>query len=118
MSRIFLTIPLFFSTAFAQQAGAKGNEMISTMIIIGIGFLFMYFFIMRPNSKKQKEHQALLSALKKGDEVATISGMIGRVVAINENFVSIEVAPNVEIKLRRQAIASLLPKGTYKDEIK
>ena len=77
-------------------------------------FAVFYFFIIRPQSKRAKEHRNMLSALAKGDEVVTAGGMAGRVDDIGEAFVSVEVANNVKVKVQKHAITAVLPKGTLK----
>jgi len=74
----------------------------------------MFFVMIRPQMKRQKEHRAMLSALSKGDEVVTNGGIAGRVDDIGESFVTVEIAPNVKIKLQKGAVQQVLPKGTLK----
>ena len=81
-----------------------------TTILIAI----MYFLMIRPQQKKAKEHQAMLAALAKGDEVVTGGGIAGRVAKIGENYVSVEVSEGVEVQVQKPAIALVLPKGTLK----
>jgi len=73
-----------------------------------------YFMLIRPQQKKQKEHQAMLSKLAAGDEVVTAGGILGRIVEVGDNFISIEVADNVRIKVQRYQVTTLVPKGTIK----
>jgi preprotein translocase subunit YajC len=77
-------------------------------------FVVLWFLMIRPQMKKAKEHKALIDALTKGDEVVTQGGVAGRIVRIGDNFVTVELAPNVEVAVQRQAIANVLPKGTLK----
>lgn len=79
-------------------------------------FAVLYFLMVRPQMKKAKEHKALLESLVKGDEVVTQGGLAGRLTKISENFVSIEIAPNVEIQMQKPAISLVLPKGTLKNQ--
>ena len=81
------------------------------MIFLAVIF---YFLIIRPQSKRAKEHKSMLSDLAKGDEIATSGGLIGKVVKIGENFVEIEVTEGVSVRVQKHAIASLMPKGTMK----
>ena len=81
------------------------------MIFLAVVF---YFLIIRPQSKRAKEHKAMLSDLSKGDEIATNGGLIGKVTKIGENFVEIEVSDGVSVRVQKHAIASLMPKGTLK----
>ena len=77
-------------------------------------FAVMYFVMIRPQMRKQKEHRAMIDALAKGDEVVTAGGLLGRITKMDENFVSLEVATNVEIRLQRSAIVGVMPKNTLK----
>lgn len=106
-------LDLLISPAFAQAAGQQPSPW-SLPIMLVVFFLVFYFFIIRPQSKRSKEHRAMLSALAKGDEVVTAGGILGRVADIGEAFITVEVAGNVQIKLQKQAITAVLPKGTLK----
>ncbi|MCW8964489.1 MAG: preprotein translocase subunit YajC [Gammaproteobacteria bacterium] len=81
------------------------------MIFLAVVF---YFLIIRPQSKRTKEHKSMLSELSKGDEIATNGGLLGKVIKIGENFVEIEIADNVNVRVQKQAISNLMPKGTMK----
>jgi preprotein translocase subunit YajC len=105
------------STAYAQAAtGAapQGFEQYMGMMPIVLMFVVMYFIMIRPQMKKAKEHKTMLEALQKGDEVVAV-GILGKVAKINDNYVSLEIAPNVTIQVQRGAVTQLLPKGTVKD---
>jgi preprotein translocase subunit YajC len=82
-------------------------------IIIAFALVF-YFIVWRPQSKRTKEHKELVGGLSKGDEVVTSGGMLGKITKVDEQFLVIEIAANVEIKVQKGAIASALPKGTIK----
>jgi len=84
------------------------------MLPIVLMFVVLYFIMIRPQMKKQKEHRAMVEALAKGDEVVTAGGMLGRVSSLNENFIGVEIASGVEVQLQRQAVVQVLPKGTMK----
>lgn len=107
----------FISDAMAEAAPAAaapgGSFMMNILPILAFAAIF-YFMVWRPQSKRQKEHQKLLSELSKGDEVLTNGGVLGKVSKVGEEFVSVLVAENVEIKVQKAAIASVLPKGTIK----
>jgi preprotein translocase subunit YajC len=77
-------------------------------------FVVFYFLLIRPQQKKQKEARAMLESLNKGDEVVTAGGVVGRIAKLNEQYATVEVAPNTEIVVQRGAISQLLPKGTIK----
>lgn len=102
------------TVANAQDAAAQQGSMTSTLIMLAVMGLFFYFMIIRPNKKRQTEHQNLMNELKKGSEVITSAGIIGKVAEVADGYISVEIANNVVIKLQRQAIVSMVPKGTYK----
>jgi len=77
-------------------------------------FVLFYFMLIRPQMKQAKEHKALLDALKAGDEIVSNSGILGKITKLNNQFAIIEVSANVEVKIQKQTIQTLLPKGTIK----
>ncbi len=77
--------------------------------------LILYFFMIRPQVKRQKEHRKMVGALAKGDEVATEGGLLGKITDLGDNFAQLEVAEGIEVKIRRQAVAAILPKGSLKE---
>lgn len=105
----------FIPAAMAQgeAAAPQGNPMI-TLVMFGGLFVFMYFFMIRPQRKRQKEHQELVGALSKGDEVVMNSGMLGKVIKVDENYLVIETGTNVELKFQKVSVHAVLPKGTIK----
>ncbi len=105
----------FISNAYAQAGGAAAapNPLVSFLPLI-ILFGIFYFMLIRPQMKRAKEQRAMIAALNKGDEVLTNGGLLGRIDDIAEQFVSLEIAPNVIVKLQKQAISAVLPKGTLK----
>ena len=105
-------LDFFISSAHAQDAAQPGGLM-SFLPLIVI-FIIFYFLLIRPQMKRAKEHKALVSQLANGDEVVTNGGLLGRITNVGESFVTVEVADNVQIKVQRHAIASILPKGTVK----
>ncbi len=105
-------IGIFIDTAWAQQ-GDGGNALFSFLPLIVI-FVLFYFLLIRPQTKKQKEHRAMVEGLGTGDEVVTGGGVLGRVTELGPEFVTVEVADNVSIRVRRQTIAAVMPKGTMK----
>ena len=105
----------FISDAMAQGApaapgGVPGMDLLFFVVLI----LVFYFLLIRPQSKRAKEHKKMIEALAKGDEVVTSGGLLGKIRDIGESFVSVEVATGVEVKVQKHAIASLMPKGTIK----
>ena len=107
---------MFISSAFAQTApaAAAGGDMQSTlmnMLPLVMMFVVLYFVMIRPQMKKQKEHKAMIDALAKGDEVATAGGLLGKVTRLGEGYLTLEIAPAIEVQLQRSAIVQVLPKG-------
>lgn len=102
--------------AMAQTAGAApaGPGGLPFFAIMAVMIVVMYFLMIRPQQKKQKEHQAMLSKIVTGDEVVTSGGILGRVVEVGDQFLTIEIADNVRIKVQRYQVTSLVPKGTLK----
>jgi preprotein translocase subunit YajC len=106
----------FISDAWAQgQAGAsQGDPLLGLLFPIGL-VIILYFFMIRPQVKRQKEHKKLVEGLAKGDEITTAGGMVGKVIDLGDNFATVEVAEGVQVKIRRQAVESVLPKGSMKE---
>jgi preprotein translocase subunit YajC len=103
------------SSAYAQAAApaAAPNPLMSFLPLV-ILFGIFYFMLIRPQMKRAKEQKSMISALAKGDEVLTNGGILGRIEDLAEQFVTLEIAPNVVVKLQKQAISAVLPKGTLK----
>lgn len=91
----------------------QGSSFMSFLPLIII-FVIFYFLLIRPQTKRAKEHRAMVQALSKGDEVATNGGLLGRVSDLDENYLTLEIASGVMVKVQRQAVAQVLPKGTLK----
>ena len=101
--------------AHAQAAGGAPQGGGFGMLLMPIVLIaVMYFMMIRPQMKRQKEHRAMLEKLARGDEVLTNGGIAGTVTEIGENFITVEIADNVRIRLQKGAIANVLPKGTLK----
>lgn len=99
-------------SAMAQGGGApQGSPIMSLLFMVGILVLFFFLFI-RPQQKRVKEHRQMVSELKVGDEVVTNGGIVGRITEVDESFVTVSIAKGVDVKLQKQAVSSLLPKGT------
>jgi len=109
---------VFISEAFAQTAPAAATgsteSTLYSMLPLVLMFVVLYFIMIRPQMKRQKEHKAMIEAIAKGDEVVIGGGMLGRVSKLGESYVSVEVATNVEVQVQRTAIVQVLPKGTFK----
>jgi len=107
---------MFFINDAMAEAGAAGEpSLIATFLPLLLIFAVMYFLLIRPQIKRQKEHKKLVEALEKGDEVVTNGGVLGRVVDIGDTLVLLEVADNTTIVVQRFAVTSVMPKGTIKD---
>ena len=106
---------MLISEAYAQSApaGAGGMDLMGLLPLV-LMFVLLYFLMIRPQAKKAKEHKNLIASLQKGDEVVTGGGMLGKVSKVGDQYVSVEVAPNVEIQVQRFSIQLVLPKGTIK----
>ncbi len=106
---------MFISNAYAQGAGgqAAGGEFFQIGFLVVLFGLF-YFIAIRPQRKRQKEHQAMVGALSKGDEVITSSGILGKITGLDDNYITLQVASNVNLKFQRVHINAVLPKGTLK----
>lgn len=105
---------LLISDAQAQVAGGPTGGVTGQMLILVVFVVVFYFLLIRPQQKRANEHKAMLAKLAAGDEVATGGGIIGRIVDIDEAFVTLEIADGVRIKVQRLQVTSLVPKGTYK----
>lgn len=102
----------FISNAYAQGAG--GQESLLSLLPLVLIFVVFYFLLIRPQTKRQKEHREMVSALKVGDEVTTAGGLLGKVTEAKENFVRVELADNVVVTVQRHTISAVMPKGTIK----
>jgi preprotein translocase subunit YajC len=101
--------------AMAQSAGgAAPGGGIAPILMMVVFIAIFYFLLIRPQQKKAKEHQAMVTKLSAGDEVVTSGGILGKIVEVGDAFVTIEIAPNVQIKVQKFQITSLMPKGTLK----
>jgi preprotein translocase subunit YajC len=110
---------VFISSAFAQTApaAAAGGDMASSlmsMLPLVLMFVVLYFVMIRPQMKRQKEHRAMIDALAKGDEIATAGGLLGKVTKLGDSHLGVEIASGVEVQLQRSAVVQVLPKGTLK----
>ncbi len=106
----------FIASAQAQTAGApaqQGGALFQIVFLVGL-FAIFYFIAIRPQRKRQKEHAAMVSALAKGDEVVTTSGILGKVTSLDDNYMVLNVANNVDMKFQRVHVHAVLPKGTLK----
>ncbi len=105
----------FIRTASAQAAGAPAGPGIGGFILPLVFIAALYFLLIRPQAKRAKEHSAMVQALSKGDEVVTAGGVLGRITELGEQFVTLKIATDTEIKIQRHNIGAVVPKGTMKD---
>ena len=110
---------MFISSAFAQTAPAAAagggmQDSLMSMLPLVLMFVVLYFVMIRPQMKKQKEHRSMIDALAKGDEVATAGGVLGKVTKLGDSYLGLEVAAGVEVQVQRSAVVQVLPKGSIK----
>ena len=108
----------FFIENVLAENGAtpSASPDFSFFIMIGIFFLIMYFMIIRPQSKRAKEHKQLIESLSKGDEIVTNGGLLGRITEVGESFIRMEVSQGVAVKVQKNSVATVMPKGTFKSD--
>ena len=112
---ILLAAPAgYLADRFSKRTVIVGCKVAELLIMVLIFFGIMYFMIIRPQSKRAKEHKKLVEALSKGDEVVTNGGMLGKITEVGDNFIQVEIAEGTEVKVQRQAISAVMPKGTSK----
>ena len=118
LNPLLWSLPVFISSAYAQTApAAAGGDMQSSlmsMLPLVLMFVVLYFVMIRPQMKKQKETKAMIDALSKGDEVVTVGGILGKITKISDNALGLEVANGVEVQIQRNAVVQVLPKGSIK----
>ncbi|MCW8879291.1 MAG: preprotein translocase subunit YajC [Kangiellaceae bacterium] len=105
---------MFIGNAMAAGGGASTGSGMSSLIMMALFAVVFYFLLIRPQSKRQKEHKNMLEAIQKGDEVVTSGGILGKVTKITDNFIVLTVASGVEMKFQKHAVTATLPKGTIK----
>jgi preprotein translocase subunit YajC len=107
---------VFISLAHAQTAPAAGGpeSTLFSLLPLVLMFVVLYFIMIRPQMKKQKEHKAMIEALAKGDEVVIAGGVLGRVSKLGDSYLHVEVANGVELQVQRPSVIQVLPKGTFK----
>jgi preprotein translocase subunit YajC len=113
----FPGVPVFISSAYAQAAAGgdlTSSSSLFSMLPLVLMFVVLYFVMIRPQMKRQKEHRSMVDALAKGDEVATSGGLLGKVTKLGDVYLGVEIANGVEVQLQRSAVVQVLPKGTVK----
>ena len=111
---LILEKPVFISNAYAQAAGGDTASSLMGLLPLLLMFVVLYFVMIRPQMKRQKEHKVMIEALAKGDEVSTASCLLGKVTKLGETVISVEIAPGVEVQMHRVSVAQVLPKGSVK----
>jgi preprotein translocase subunit YajC len=117
---ICVELTVFISSAFAQTApaaAAAGGDMQSSlmsMLPLVLMFVVLYFVMIRPQMKKQKEHRSMVEALAKGDEIVSAGGMLGKVTKLGDSYLGLEISNGVEVQIQRSAVVQVLPKGSIK----
>lgn len=101
------------STVYAAGAG-QASPMGSIIMLVIFGLIF-YFMLIRPQSKRAKEHKGMVEALQKGDEVVTNGGLTGKIAKVEDNFISLTIADNIDVTIQRHAVSQVLPKGSLKN---
>ena len=107
---------MFISNAYAQAAPAAASPEsgLLGMLPLVLMFVVLYFVMIRPQMKRQKEHKAMIEAVAKGDEVVTAGGIVGKISKLSDSFIHLEIANGVEVQIQRSAISQVLPKGSLK----
>lgn len=107
----------FISTAMAQGGGEQGNPLFGIIFLVLMMAIF-WFLLIRPQQKRQKAHQKMVGELSRGDEVVTNGGVLGRVTAVGETFITLEVSKSQQVRVQKNAVANVMPKGTIKEQEK
>jgi len=106
---------MLITNAYAQAAATTGVESnLMSFLPIVLMFVVLYFLMIRPQMKRQKEQKAMMEALAKNDEVVIVGGILGKVTKVTEGYVTVEIADNTEVVVQKSAVSMLLPKGTIK----
>ncbi|MCW5633163.1 MAG: preprotein translocase subunit YajC [Rubrivivax sp.] len=105
---------MIISPAYAQAAAGGAESSLVSLLPLVLMFVVLYFIMIRPQMKKQKEHKAMVEALAKGDEVVIAGGVLGRIAKLGDSYLHVEVANGVEVQVQRASVIQVLPKGTFK----
>ena len=112
-------ISLFVSDAWATNgapaAAPAGDPLASMILPIGLIVLF-YFFLIRPQSKRHKQHKEMVAALQKGEEVVTSGGLLGKITNVGDNFITLEISKDIAIHVQKNSVQAVMPKGTIKEQ--
>lgn len=104
----------FISNAFAQGAGGGAESSLMSFLPLVLMFAVLYFIMIRPQMKRQKEHRNMLAAMAKGDEVVTNGGIVGKITRVSDAYVGVEISEGTEITVQKASVTQILPKGTLK----
>ena len=104
----------FITDAYAQAGAGQESSLIGAILPLILFLGIFWFLLLRPQQKRQKEHKAMVGGLKKGDEVVTSGGLLGKVTDIGDNFMSVEIAKGIEVRVQKGSVGSLMPKDTIK----
>lgn len=102
----------FISDAMAQTSGGAGPGGFMSFLPMIALFVIFYFLLIRPQQKRQKEHRNMVAGLAKGDEVVTMGGLLGKITKVDDNFVTVEIAKDTEVKVQKVSVQAMMPKGT------
>jgi preprotein translocase subunit YajC len=105
---------VLISPAYAQAAAGGTESTLLGLLPLVLMFVVLYFVMIRPQLKRQKEHKAMVEALAKGDEIVTAGGLLGKVAKIGDTYIGVELVSGVEVQMQRSAVIQVLPKGTVK----
>jgi len=108
-----MLMEFFVRSAWAQDSAVGSGGLMSLLPLVLI-FAVFYFFLIRPQMKQAREHKQMVEALAKGDEIVAGGGLLGRITRIGDNFIMVEIAPNIEVKIQKHSVTAILPKGTLK----
>ncbi|MDM8565169.1 preprotein translocase subunit YajC [Candidatus Halobeggiatoa sp. HSG11] len=103
----------FIQNAWAEAAAPPDAGLLNLVMLVVL-FVVFYFLLIRPQTKRVKEHKKMVDALAKGDEIMTGGGILGKIITIGDDYVTIEIAPNTQVKVQRQSVSTVIPKGTIK----
>jgi len=106
-------LEFFIQNAWAVEAPSQGGGIMGLLPLLLI-FVVFYFFLIRPQMKQAKEHKQMVEALTKGDEVVTTGGLLGKINKVGDNFIILEIAKDIEVKVQKHAVSATMPKGTVK----
>jgi len=105
---------IFISDAIAQTGAAAGPSSFMSFLPMIALFVIFYFLLIRPQQKRQKEHKNMVVGLAKGDEVVTMGGLLGKIIAVDDNFITVNIAKDTDVKVQKASVQAMMPKGTYK----